>query len=718
MQRHGRAEFVRRWAQTVIGTSYLPKARPEVQGFLDECTGTLLDALTAEPFSTAPAAEVGSRLVAEHVVAPAALRGSLHLLATQLPELVDTSGPVGSEDDSDGPHLGARLAATLSAMAGGFVGAVRSRTLDEQDVIQQAVLRARDAAEAALGASEARFRAVFASSALGIAIADLDGRIDDVNDSMATIFRTSRESLLGRSMFDLADEDWERDLREAQQGTVAENEDFFQVDIRFSADDEAHVWAQVSGAVVRDVDGSPEYQVVLYADITHRRMLQEQLHRQAMHDPLTGLANRTLLSSRLDAALARTEPGRRVGLCYLDLDGFKSINDSLGHPVGDALLRTIANRVQAVASPEGALVARMGGDEFVVLVPDSQGTTQVVELVETILREITRPAHVAGQDLTATASAGVVEREVAGTDTHDLLRDADVTLYRAKGEGKAQWLLSDSDRNAAARRRFRLSATLPAALDNLEFFVDYHPVTRLDDGELVAFEAMMNWDHPELGELDKAEFADVAEETGVITRLDDWVLRQACEHAVRWLDALGSAAPVVGVDLSARHFGDPDMISRLQGVLADTGLPPRQLRLGVPESALFDDGGDPVDTLEILTGMGVGLVVREFGTTFTTLRRLRGLPLESVKIAGGYVDRLADPSGADALDEHVVQSVVTSARLLDTTVVAAGVSTPEQARRLREMGVRAALGTHSGPPASAMEVAELVAEGGRTVSQA
>lgn len=714
MQRHGRAEFVRRWTQAVVGTSYLPKSRPEVEEFLGECTEVLVGALTAERFDAAPAADVGARFVAQHVVDPAALRGSLDLLAGELAELVRTEFP----EPSVPADLDGRVTAALSALAGSFVGAVRDRTLDEQEVIQQAVLRARDSAENALRASEARFRAVFASSALGIAVVDLDGGIDDVNESLAAMFSTPREALLAGSIFDLADADWAQDLRAAQQGMLDDDRDFFQVDVRFSADDESVVWAQVSGSVVRDVEGRPEYQVVLYTDITQRRMLQDQLHRQAMHDPLTGLANRTLLGSRLDAALVRTEPGRRVGLCYFDLDGFKTINDSLGHPVGDALLRTIANRVLTVVSPDEALVARMGGDEFVVLVPDSRGTQQVVDLVEQILREITRPAQIAGQELSATASAGIVEREVAGTDTQELLRDADVTLYHAKGEGKAQWQLFDPDRNAAARRRFRLSATLPAALDNLEFFVDYHPVTRLDGGDLVAVEAVMNWDHPELGELGKAEFAEVAEETGVITRLDDWVVRQACEHAARWLDSLGSAAPVVAVDLSARHFGDPDMVARLQRVLGETGLPARMLRLGVPERALFDGGGDPVDTLDILTGMGVGLVVREFGTSLTTLRRLRGLPLSSVKIEGGYVDRLADDAGPDKLDEHVVRSVVTAAWLLETTVVAAGVSDAEQAGRLHEMGVHAVQGPYAGQPASAMEVGQVVSDGVRPVSPA
>ncbi len=700
--RDGRAEFVRRWTSAVLDTCYVPRTRADLHRFLDGCTEALVEVLRAEPFSAAPAAEIGAQLVREDLVDPVALQDSLHLIARGLPALAADADPSGPDPGTPG------LAAIVSAVGGGFARELRRRTLDEQDVIQQAVLRARDSAGEALRASEARFRAVFTSSTLGIAVTDLDGTIDDLNDAMATIFGSSRESLLGRRLVDLADERGADELRELQADLVSGSRDAFRVDTCWSAEDGTHVWTQVSASLVRDGHGKPEYQVVLYADITDRRMLQEQLHRQAMRDPLTGLANRTLLGSRMDAALLRREPGRRVGLCYLDLDGFKTINDSLGHQVGDALLRTLALRVRGVAEAEGALVARMGGDEFVVLVPDSPGTTRVVELVERLLAEITRPATVGAHDLTATASAGVVECEVSGTDPQTLLRDADVTLYRAKAEGKAQWLLFDRERNAAARRRFRLAATLPAALDDLEFFVEYRPAVRLDTGDLVGVEATLSWDHPELGELGKDEFVGVAEETGMIARLDDWALRQACEHAVRWLGAFGSAAPAVGVDLSARHFRDADLIAKVQRVLADNGMPADRLRLGVPESALFDDRGDPVDTLEILTDMGVGLVVREFGGSFTNLHRLRRLPLTSVKIAGTYLDRLARPGGPDPLDEHVVQAVVSSGWLLGTTVVAAGVSTTDQAKRLQEMGVDAVQGPYAGAPVSAAEIGVLV----------
>ncbi|MDR7303254.1 putative bifunctional diguanylate cyclase/phosphodiesterase [Haloactinomyces albus] len=706
-EQRDRREFVRQWTQSVLGHTYVPKARPEVQAFLDECTGKLLDSLVSEPFSTGPATEVGTRLVDVHIVDGKALEGTLELVATDLPKLVE---------HLDGEVLLSRMIALIGAIGRGFAGGLRVRTLSEQEVIKQAVLQARDAAEEALRASEARFRAVFTSSVLGIAIVALDGTIEDVNQAMASIFHTSGEQLVGGTVFDLADEDWLRDLREAEGLLVTEVEQQFRLDTRFSAHDESVVWTEVSGSLVHDAHGHPEYQVLLYADITDRRMLQEQLHRQAMHDPLTGLANRTLLKSRMEAALAPTEAGRRVALCYLDLDGFKAINDSLGHPIGDELLCAVAHHLQVTCEEEGALAARMGGDEFVVLVPDSPGVQAVLELVERILREITRPVRFSSHELTASASVGVVERAVAGTGSEELLSDADLTLYRAKAEGKAQWVLFDPERNAAAKRRFKLSATLPAALENDEFFVEYHPVAWLEDNGLVAVHSRVRWDHPEFGELDAASFLDMAEETGAITRLGNWVLRQACEHAARWTRTLGVAAPVVGVDLSPRHFRDPELVAGVQRILIETGVSARQLRLGIPESALFDEQGDPVDVLDIFAEMGIGLVVQDFGSDYTRLARLRGLPVQGVELTGDYLDGLADPAGPDPLNEHLVHSLVASARLLDLDVVAVDVRTEEQARRLRKMGVHVARGDHIGAAASAMEIEIMISEHGYPVS--
>lgn len=696
-----RGEFVRQWTREVIRTSYVPMARQDVEAFLADRFEELLASLFAAEFSSGPAAHVGAEMVRIHFTGTAALERTLFLLATEIPPLL----PAPRED------LRGRLLAIIGDLAAGYASQLREQTLDQQEVIKQAVLQARDAAEEALRASEARLRAVFTSSALGIAIVNRSGVVEEVNSAMRQIFSDANRELVGGTVFDLVDEDWLTELRISVAELAAGDVERFQAETRFSTADGTHIWTQLSASLVRDGFGEPDYQVLLYEDITERHMLQEQFRRQATHDPLTGLANRTLLKTQMDTALEVTHRGRRVGLCYFDLDGFKAINDSLGHPIGDDLLRAVAQRLQALTSAEGALATRMGGDEFVVLVPDSQGTVALIELVERMLGEITRPVRIGGQELNALASVGVVEREVAGTTPDELLRDADITLYRAKADGRAQWVMFDPEHNAVARERFKLSAAMPAALQQNEMFVEYEPIVWLETGKVVAVDAKVRWDHDDLGELEADRFIGLAEETGLITRLGSWVLERVCEHAVRWYERFGSATPLANVDLTHRHFHDPEMVRDVRRILLDTGMPPRTLGLSVPETALFGGQGDLVDTVDIFHDLGVRLGVSDFGRDHACLARLRNLPVSGVKIGGAYLESFADAGGPDPFDEHLVSSLVRSADLLGFRVVAAGVDTDLQAKRLQQLGVKAVEGACTGGIASAMEIEAMLGEG-------
>ncbi|GAB3280111.1 putative bifunctional diguanylate cyclase/phosphodiesterase [Parasphingorhabdus pacifica] len=696
----GRHEFVRLWTREVSRTSYVPMARQDVEAFLTERFDELVGSLFAEEFSGSAAARVGTEMVRAHFTGTAALQRTLFLLATELPPLLPV--PIGD--------VSGRLMAAIGELAAGFAGQLREQTLDQQEVIKQAVLQARDAAEEALRASEARLRAVFTSSALGIAIVNLDGLIEEVNAAMSQIFTTEGFDLVGNAVFDLVDPEWLDDLRLSVNGLATGDMERFQAETRFSDADGTHTWAQLSASLVRDGSGEPDYQVFVYEDITERHMLQEQFRRQATRDPLTGLANRTLLKTRMDTALEPTHPGRRVGLCYFDLDGFKAINDSLGHPIGDQLLRSVAQRLNTVTAAEESLATRMGGDEFVVLVPDSKGISELVAMVERMLEEITAPVHIAGHELNALASVGVVEREVAATTPDELLRDADVTLYRAKADGRAQWVLFDPEHNAATRERFKLSAAMPAALQQNEMFVEYEPIVWLEDMRIVGVDARVRWDHDELGELDQERFLGLAEETGLITRLGSWVLERVCEHAVRWQERFGSASPRVGLGITRRHFHDPELVGDLRRVLTTTGLPVDSLVLGVPEDALFDREGLVVDTVEVCHDIGLRVGVRDFGREYGRVARLRGLPVSAVKITGEYLESFDDPAGPPPLDEHLVASFVRSAHLLGFPVVASGVDTDLQAKRLGDLGVHGVQGQYTGGTASAMEIESMIAE--------
>ncbi|MFR9731869.1 putative bifunctional diguanylate cyclase/phosphodiesterase [Saccharopolyspora sp. MS10] len=692
-------EFVRRWAREIIRSSYVPMARADIESFLHERLGRVLAALDDDERLAGAGAELGEQLVRVHFTSPAALDRTLWMLGAELPRL----RPGATRPDA--------LVALLGAVAAGYAGQLREQTLDEQEVVKRAVLQARDAAEEALRASEASFRAVFTSSPLGIAIVTLDGSIEEVNAPMEAIFEPVCQDLVGRSVFDLADPDWVEEVVEFVEALAAGEVDRFQSETRLSGEDGAHIWTQVSASLVRDPQGRPDYQVLLYEDITDRHMLQEQFRRQATHDPLTGLANRTLLKTRLDEALEPSVPGRRVGLCYFDLDGFKAINDSLGHPIGDELLRAMAQRLNALATMESGLAARMGGDEFVVLVPDSHGAARLVEVVEHMLGEVTRPVSVQGHLLTASASVGVVETAVADTSPDELLQDADITLYRAKNEGRAQWALYDPAHNALAKERFLLSSAMPSALHDHELYVEYEPVLWLDTAALVGVQAHLRWDHPEFGELDAEDFLGLAEETGLISRLGTWMLEQVCAHAVHWQERFGDRGPVAAVSLSTRQLRDPELVADMRRILSASGLAAGKLIIGVPEIALFDQHGDPIDAVEIFAEMGLTLAVHDFGRDHRAVGRLKDLPLRAVRLTGAYLDGFADPDGPEPLDEHLVSSLVGSADLLGLAVVANGVRTIEQAKRLRALGVQGVTGPCAGGLASALEIEAMIAEG-------
>lgn len=691
-------EFARRWGLAMLDTNYVPKSTAEVEGILAEGVHALLSALADPALPSKPAEAVGRRLVEEHFTNSTVLNTSVRMLAAELPRL-------GGFRDRAGDVIG-----LLGAFVAGFADELRTQTLDEQELVRYSVLQAKDAADEARRASEARFRAVFDSSAIGIALADLNGTLLEGNLALAEITGNSAADLPGTSVYGFATNTGARELRVHEAALVAGRLDRFHVECEFTSADERVIVTELAVSLVRDAAGRPDYQVVLVHDVTHRHMLQQEMHRQATHDPLTGLANRALFQSKLQQALAPTVPGRRVGLCFFDLDGFKAINDSLGHPVGDALLRSVGQRLQGLASSRGALAVRMGGDEFVVLVPDAQGASGVAELVEEMLTEIAQPVRIGAHELCAEASVGVVEREVAGTRADELLQDADITLYRAKTEGRAQWLLFDAEQNTATRKRFKLSASMPAALAQDELYVEYEPIRRLDDGALLAAGASVRWDYGD-HEVPARELLGLAEETGLIIRLGNWIMERVCEHAAGWVQRLGDHAPIAVVDLSPRQLRDQDLVGDLQRILRDTGLPPGQLCLALPESVLLEQQSDPLDTLDILAEMGVLMAVQDFGANYMQLPRLRSVPTTAARIGGGYLTSFAAAEGPDLMDEHLVASLVQAGSLLGIEVCAHGVQTEEQAKRLGALGVHSVQGEYAGGLASATEIEQAVQDG-------
>jgi diguanylate cyclase (GGDEF)-like protein/PAS domain S-box-containing protein len=702
--REAAGRFADAWGRAIANTSYVTLSPAELDEHLRELTSRLAKVLHGEPFDADAAADeatgVGASLVRQHFTGVKTVAATIEVFQDCF------LAAVGLPDDA---VFRGRLSTVCGAIAAGYSAELRDRTLAEQESIRQAVLDARDEAESALRASEARFRAMFTEAAIGIGISDLTGRVLDSNATLMRMTGITREDLKTANVRDfIHPDDAEDGLWESYEEVARGERDFYQVEKRLLRADGDSAWAHFTVSLVRSDAGDPLYLVAMMEDITERRMLADRLRYQALHDPLTGLANRTLFMERLQDAFSASAPaqlgtsGPRVGMCYLDLDGFKMINDSLGHHIGDELLMSVSHRLDRAAIGRNRLVARMGGDEFVVLVENSRGTDEVIAVAEDVLRALRPPVRIGGHELSVSASVGVVERAIAATTPAELIRDADVTLYWAKADGGDRWALYDPERNAREVARFTLSATMPAALEHDEFYVDYQPLVRLSDSRMIGVEALVRWQHPELGRLGPDRFIELAEETGLIVGLGRRVLEQACAQARRWRDQFGADAPIVSVNLAVRQARDVDLVEDVRKILAENGLPPEALQLELTESAIMGTAGEPLETLRALSDLGVRIAIDDFGTGYSNLAYLRNLPVHVLKVAGYFMEGLQVEHGPDPVDMKIVSTLVSLAHALDLTVTAEGVETRSQAEALRRIGCDSAQGwlfARPGPPA-------------------
>ncbi|OIV35832.1 hypothetical protein BIV57_19640 [Mangrovactinospora gilvigrisea] len=417
-------------------------------------------------------------------------------------------------------------------------------------------------------------------------------------------------------------------------------------------------------------------------------------------DPLTGLTDRAGFHERLAAVFRDAPPGARLGLCYLDLDGFKEVNDTAGHQVGDELLTRVARRLHDALAGPGRLVARLGGDEFVVLLERSSGPADAEWVARTALRAADCAFGKPGQEVRITASAGVVERPVAGTDAADAMRAADMTLYWAKAAGKGRFAVFDAQRDARQTARYRLGAQLPRALERGEFFVLYQPIVRLPDGFPVAAEALVRWRHPEHGVLAPGQFIHLAEDNGMIAELGRFVLEKACRQAEAWRRRDPARAPSVSVNLSPRQCADEGLAGEVDRVLRETGLPPERLQLELTESAVIEGHRSP-ESLRELSALGIRLALDDFGTGYSSLAYLRTLPVDALKLDRSFAEGLRGGEGLDGVDARIVAALTQLARALTLTVTVEGVETAAQAYRLARLGCELGQGLLFGGPGPA-----------------
>jgi diguanylate cyclase (GGDEF)-like protein len=434
-------------------------------------------------------------------------------------------------------------------------------------------------------------------------------------------------------------------------------------------------------------------------------MSRENEH-QALHDPLTGLPNRALLTDRIEQALARgLRSEGHVTVLFLDVDLFKVVNDSLGHAAGDRLLIEMATRLGQILRP-GDTLARFGGDEFVIVCDDIP-KDEVSGLAARVAEALVDPFEFEGRAATVTASIGIAVADDA-TDAETLLRDSDAAMYRAKAAGRNQSVVFDQGMHDQAAARLEAELGLRRALENGELQVHYQPVVNIGTQRTVGFEALVRWDHPTLGVLPPDRFISVAEETGLIVPLGALVLEEALRQTSLWrTTAPGSQDLWIAVNLSARQLSAPNFAQMLTVALSDVDIPPSAVRLEITESVVMDETGSKIEVLNVIRLLGVALAIDDFGTGYSSLSYLKSLPVSTIKIDRSFVEAL---DGSDGPATALVDAILSMARALDLEVIAEGVETADQLATLRQLGAELAQGYIWSPPLEAAQVPEWLAQ--------
>jgi diguanylate cyclase (GGDEF)-like protein/PAS domain S-box-containing protein len=572
--------------------------------------------------------------------------------------------------------------------------------------------------ETALKESEGRLATVFGQAVVGILHRDLDNHVLMVNQRFCDIVGRTREELEGLPMQAFTHPDdypenarmWRRHMRTGEP---------FELEKRYLRPDGTSIWCAVSVSFLSDEDGRPKSTIVVVQDIDQRRTAEQdrlvaerQLAHMARHDMLTGLPNRSWFRERVDAALSVAGPRTQLGLLCLDLDGFKAVNDTLGHPAGDALLRMVAERLQDCMRGSD-IVARLGGDEFAIAVTAVSGTEEVAHLAQWVIDALAEPFDLDGNSLIIGTSIGVALAPADGKTTDDLVRAADTALYDAKARGRGTFSVFEPDMQDHLQSRQATRVALGGAIARGELELHYQPLIDINSGVTNACEALLRWRHPERGMISPAEFVPLAEETGLIVPIGEWVLREACRQAATWPARIG-----IAVNLSPVQFRSKGLVEAVARVLSDTGLEPRRLQLEITESVLLDDNKGNLAVLEELHQLGVLIAMDDFGTGYSSLGYLRSFRFDKIKVDREFIKDL--PHGRESL--AVLRAVAGLAKSLHIMTTVEGVETDEQLASVRAEGFQEAQGFLFSRPLAAADLRQLLgmsaSEGGRAAADA
>jgi diguanylate cyclase (GGDEF)-like protein/PAS domain S-box-containing protein len=537
-----------------------------------------------------------------------------------------------------------------------------------------------------------------------ICILDLLGRLDLWNRNLETVTGLSGQELTKRPIGQLFGVQDQAGIETAVREGFRKGH--FDVEGTLLAKGGALVPYHWTGAVLEDEQGYLIGLTVSGRDITERKALEGELARQAFHDGLTQLSNRVLFMDRLAHALARTSRrDERVAVLFVDLDRFKVVNDSLGHGVGDQLLVEVGRRLQGCLRPEDT-IARLGGDEFGILLEDVTGPSAATQVAERIAAQLEAPVLLEGREVFVTASVGIALSAPGRARPEEVLRDADLAMYNAKGKGKARYEVFEGTMTAPAIQRLDLEIDLRSAIARQEFRTYYQPIVSLETGRIVEVEALIRWQHRHRGLLLPEAFIELAEETGLIVPVGRWVVAEVCRQACLWHhDYPGDPPLVVSVNLSARQFQQPDLIHEIAEALRESGLDPENLTLEITESVVMHDAPSTLAKLRALKDLGIKLAIDDFGTGYSSLGYLKRFPVDTLKIDRSFVTGI----GRDPEDLAIVRAVVTVAKSLHLSVTAEGIESAEQVAQLRALGCDRGQGFYFARPLSEDSMGALLA---------
>ena len=541
-----------------------------------------------------------------------------------------------------------------------------------------------------------------------IVVADREGLIQYVNDAFPEVLGYNSEEVIGKNPLMLCAGHQDRNMVKAVTDAVRHSGHWEGEVTVVSKEGETHpFWVCINA--VRGRGGAISHYLGMIIDITALKQNEQRLLQMANYDMLTGLPNRSLMYDRLKQALSVSRRyGHSVAVMLLDIDRFKEVNDTLGHHVGDRLLTETAGRLMGCVR-ESDTIARMGGDEFLVILPEVGHPTNAAHLAQKFLEALSKPFALEGHDVYVSGSIGITLYPSDSDDMNMLIKNADTAMYHAKAQGKNNFKFFTEGINRSTVERFKLESRFRRALDKLEFHLNYQPKVDLTSGRICGMEALLRWYHPEQGSINPSLFIPLAEETGLVVPLGEWVLREACRQNRAWQDE-GLPPLKVSVNLSARHFHRKNLLQMIVGILRETKLDPRYLMIEITESTIIQNVEETIKTLKKLRRIGIGVSIDDFGTGFSSLNYLNRFSLDELKIDKSFVTDIAN----NADSRKVVTAVIALAHNLNLSVVAEGVEKEDQVGFLKKSNCDAVQGYYFSVPLSSEDFRKMVA-GGTTI---